>query len=81
MEQTPQEYAKELVNEFMELDIDYRYDGSNMSMNLPLSTAKQCAKIAIKRILDNHAFPCYFKSDLICNVDFYTEALKEVDSL
>lgn len=83
MEQTPKEYARELVNEFKDFVDPYFHECAsekelkdNINQN-----AKQCAKIAIKRILDNHAFPCYFKSDLICNVDFYIEALKEVDNL
>jgi hypothetical protein len=70
MEQTPQEYAIELVNEF--------YDESNISR----TQAQKCAKIAIERIL---SLPSMHDGRMVAVIQqdytFWKTALKEVDNL
>jgi hypothetical protein len=66
MEQTPQEFARELVNEFSRVGLQQRNEGI------------QCAKIAIKRIIQalRSDLPEVGKGK-----GYYQDALKEVDNL
>jgi hypothetical protein len=66
MEQTPQEFARELVNEFSRVGLQQRNEGV------------QCAKIAIKKIIKIQE---YWGGVDCFHYKFYTEALKEVDNL
>jgi hypothetical protein len=72
MEQTPQEYARELVNEM------YMVDDPMGNYPMCFDNAKQCAKIAIKKIIQA------LRSDLPevgKGKGYYQDALKEVDNL
>lgn len=75
MEQTPKEYAKELVNDM------YMVDDPMGNYPMCFDTAKQCAKISInqtlKELVEFDNTDGYAQS----RIDYYTEAIKEVEKL
>lgn len=82
MEQTPREFAEKLVNEFADIDDMGRFSDDNgfstWSTIVLKRQAKQCAAISIKHIIKIQE---YWGGVDSVHYKFYTEALKELETL
>ena len=69
---TPIEKAKELVDEFKSIDIDYNdsIEGACF-MCMSNSDAKQCALIAVNKIIDKNGY----------NNDYWQQVKQEIENL
>jgi len=65
---TPKEYAENLINEFMKIEVVIGYD-------LQREQALQCARIAVDRIIksNTNVTGCFL------NGDYWQEVLKEIN--
>jgi hypothetical protein len=72
---TPKEKAIELVDEFKNIDIEYNDSiEGNCFMTMTKSDAKQCALIAVDKILNAHLFDLDEK-------EYWQQVKQEIESL
>lgn len=75
MEQTPREYAENLVNEL------YMVDDPMGNYPMCFDNAKQCAAISIKRMIELLSFDLGHDATARAYCQYFETALKELETL
>ena len=79
MEQTPREYAIELVNEYENYVNEFGFFGDNRyTKKTQRNNAKQCAAISIKKTIN---YAKTFGDVALQDIQYFETALKELETL